>query len=414
MSKRVRAQSGDHTRSMILDYIRASGQISRVELAAKSELTEATISNVVRKLLAEGLVVETGFSESTGGKRRTLLDINSASRYAVGVALDRERLTFVVTDLSGRLVGSMMSNGTGDAGPEDVSGRIAQQIDALLHDVQVDRASVVGIGIASPGPLDSTRGVLRGLKPAPAWRDFPLEERLEQLSGLRVVLDNDATCAALGEHWTSRRATPAPVSATVYMADGIGCGILIDGSIFHGTSSNAGELGHISLDMNGPECHCGSRGCVELYANPAVIAARALEDPKLVDYLGLDRDETASRATFGRIVKAAARGHAPSHALISEAALYLGMGIVTLSNILDLDEVYLSGPGFSDAGAIYAQVIQRQLDAGTFMRGIHPVSVKISHMGTEAAALGAAALILQQEITPHSAASARRRVPVAL
>lgn len=80
-----------------------------------------------------------------------------------------------------------------------------------------------------------------------------------------MVVDNDATCAALGEYWTSRQAGDKAVSATVYMADRIGCGILMDGQVFHGASSNAGELGHISLDVNGPVCRCGAHGCVELY-----------------------------------------------------------------------------------------------------------------------------------------------------
>lgn len=397
-----RVQAGDLTRSTILGYIRSSGRTSRVELATRSGLTEATISNVVRRLIADGLVVETGLSEPTGGKRRTLLDIVRASRSAVGVSLDRERLTFVVSDLSGRTVGSAMMRGTGDDDPMAVVARIAHQVDSLLDNVQIDPASVVGIGVASPGPLDSGNGVLRGRKPTTEWRDFPLREQLAQTSGRRVVVDNDATCAALGEYWSSRTPAVAPISATVYMADGIGCGILVEGTVFHGASSNPGEIGHITLDVNGPTCGCGSRGCVELYASPAAVSARALLDSELVERLGLDPDPGASRANFGRIATAATRGDPSSHTLIADAARHLGTGIVTLTNILDLDEVYLSGPGFADAGAIFATVVQQRLDSGTFMRGIHSVRVSMSHLGTEAAALGAAALILQQEIAPHS------------
>jgi predicted NBD/HSP70 family sugar kinase len=223
------------------------------------------------------------------------------------------------------------------------------------------------------------------------------------------VLDNDATCAALGEYWTRREGPTPSVSATVYMSDGIGCGILIDGRIFHGTSSNAGEMGHITINIDGPLCQCGARGCVEVYASPAAVMARALEDPALVAQLGLVVDETVGRANFDRIAEAAMNGHEASRAIIAGAAGYLGRGIVTLSNILDLDEVHLSGPGFAGAGPIYVGVVQQYLDSGTFMRGIHPVKVTISNIGTEAAALGAAALILQQEITPHSAVGLRRR-----
>lgn len=402
-------QAGRHSRSRVLDLIRSSGQISRVELARASGLNDATISQLVRQMITDNLVIETGFSRSTGGKPRTLLDLNRSAHHAIGVSLDYERLTFVVTDLSGHLVGRSTVEGPGQEHPRAVVPRLASEVTRLLNDLQVDRSSVVGVGLASPGPLDSSTGSLQGQRLLSRWNSFPLEDQLERQCGYPVVLDNDATCAALGEHWTSRRGPAAPVSATVYMADGIGCGILIDGAVFHGTSGNVGEIGHVTLDATGPQCSCGSRGCVELYASPRAVVAKAMVEDQLVHELRLRPGQDATRTNYATIAKAAARGHVQCQALISEAATYLGDGIVILSNILDLDEVYLSGPGFADAGAIYAHCIQQRLAAGTFMRNIHPVQVKISHIGTDAAALGAAALVLQQKITPHSAVASLRR-----
>ncbi|WP_460437179.1 ROK family transcriptional regulator [Arthrobacter tecti] len=401
-------RSSEQTRSFILDTIRASGRISRVELAKKSGLTEATISTVVRRVIAEGLIIEAGFSESTGGKRRTLLEINSSARYALGVSLDRERLVLVAADLSGKVVGSAETPGTGDTYPGTVIKLIASRAAELLKEVNIDPATVVGIGVASPGPLDTRAGVLRGHRPSSAWRDYPLEERLEEQSGFPVVLDNDATCAALGEYWTNNVLVTAPVSATVYMADGIGCGILVNGQIYHGSSSNAGEIGHVTLDIAGPKCHCGSRGCVELYAAPAAVAARALANKRLTRELKLTPKVSSSRENFDSIAKGAVEGNTTAHALIMEAAVYLAEGIVSLSNVLDLDEVHLSGPGFSIAGEIFAEVIQGRLNEGTFMRAIHPVLTKLSTIGDESAAVGAAALVLQHQLTPHLAARSRR------
>jgi predicted NBD/HSP70 family sugar kinase len=386
---------------MILDLIRAHGGISRVELAALTGFTESTISSTVREIMADGLILETGFSESTGGKRRTLLGINRTARHGVGLAIDHERLTYVVTDFAGELVGSLTAEGTGDRHPDDIIVRMATEVRRLLHDLQVDPASVVGIGVASPGPLDGRAGVLRGRQPTPEWSGYPLRGRLEDLVGYPVALDNDATCGAVGELWTSRRGAPRPVSATVYMADGIGCGILIDGGAFHGTSANAGELGHISLDQNGPRCTCGGRGCVDVYAGPPSVVARARKNRALVERLQLTA-ERGTRGNFARIVKEAARGNEQCLELVTFSAKHLARGVVILCNILDLDEVFLSGPGFCGGGAIYSRVIQDELDAATFMRSVHPVRVDVANMGSEAAALGAATLILQQELTPHS------------
>lgn len=232
------------------------------------------------------------------------------------------------------------------------------------------------------------------------WRSYPLTAELADRSDLPVLLDNDATCAAVGEYWLSN-GNPAAVAATVYMSDGIGCGILLHGAAFHGSSSNPGELGHLSLDMNGPRCSCGSRGCLELYAAPAAVVARAFQDPTLVAQLGLDPRDSI-RATFARIGRAASRGDHTCIGLIEESASYLGSAIVALSNILDLDEVHLSGPSFATAGALYGRIVQQRLQDGSFTRGLHPVEALVSQTGTDAAALGAAALVLQRAITPHA------------
>ncbi|SFH71565.1 Sugar kinase of the NBD/HSP70 family, may contain an N-terminal HTH domain [Actinopolymorpha cephalotaxi] len=404
--------SAEFTRSVILDYIRASGSISRVELARMSGLTQAAISTIVRRIIADGLVVESGYSESTGGKRRTLLELNASARFAVGVSLEYRRLTFVVTDLSGHLVGRLSTDGPRETSPRQVMENIAERIEPLLAYLQVDPELVVGIGIAIPGPLDSSLGIVQGRLPTSAWTGLRLKDMLEAVAGRPVVVDNDASCAALGEYWTNRHAAyEKTVTATVYMAGGIGCGILTEGRIFHGVSSNAGEIGHIILDVNGPPCPCGSRGCVGLYASPDAVVTKAGRDPDLVKHLGLTLEADEVQGDFRRLVRAAARGHGSSHQLIANAASYLGAAVTTLANILDLDEVYLSGPGFSDAGALYARVIQDTLDRGAFMRSIHPVQVKMSHIGPEAAALGAAALVLQRHLTPHSVRESARRRP---
>ncbi|WP_156250226.1 ROK family transcriptional regulator [Pseudactinotalea terrae] len=402
MSRVVVPSGGALTRSMILDRIRVAGRISRVELAEASGLTQTAISNIVRQTITDGLVIETGFGESTGGKRRTLLEINVSARHALGVSLDQERMIYVACDLSGQMVGRISAAGTGLEQPGAVVPRMATELRALLDLTEIDPSSVVGLGVASPGPLNSPAGVLLGRQPNPAWRDFPLREELAKATGLPVMLDSDASCAALGEFWTTRNGATSPVNATVYMADGIGCGIIVDGRVFHGASSNAGELGHLSLDVDGPPCACGARGCVELYAAPRAVVAAALADRELATALDLRGDPVRTRSDFARIVRSATHGDDASLRLVTEAARRLGQGIVTLGNVLDLDEISLSGPGFADGGALFAQVIQQQLDQLPFTRDVHSVAVRISHIGTEAAALGAAARMLQQEVTPHT------------
>lgn len=386
------------TRSLILDAIRSAEQVSRVELAQLTGFTEATISTTVRSLLREGLVVEVGHSESTGGKRRTLLGINPHTYFGLGLSLDYDQLNYVVTDVNGATVAHLVTPGTGDTSPPEVMDRIVAEISEFVRDSGIDATRIIGIGVASPGPLDGRAGVLRSSRPTPAWNGYQLRSALSDATGRHVALENDATCAALGEHWINRGPNPH-ASATIYMADGIGAGLLIDGSVYRGASANAGEIGHITLDIDGPECSCGSRGCLEVLAGPAAVVATARDDAILSQRLALAGVST--RQAFSRLSREAARGDEACIRLLTSSARHLAMAIVTLSNLMDLDEVVLSGPAFASVGALYATTVQQQLAQTAFMREVHPVQVTISQIRSQAAAIGGATLVLQSHVTPH-------------
>jgi predicted NBD/HSP70 family sugar kinase len=392
--------SSENTRSAVLDLIRSGGVVSRVDLAEASGLTATSITRIVKVLIAEGLVIETGYGDSTGGKRRTLLELNAGSRYAIGLSLDDERLTYVVTDLAGNLVGRLVAEGLRDTYPPEVIARITEQLDILLHQLDVKKSDVVGVGLARPGQLDNAGGVLHGSLNTAQWEEFAVKEALEEASGFTVVLENDAACAALGEFWTGRM--PATQDfATLYMATGIGCGIVIGGSVYGGASLNAGEIGHMIVDVNGPDCWCGSRGCLEILAAPRSVVNRALKDEALVAALNLSGLRSDLRVDFALIARAAAQGDPTCVGLIEESANYLAAALLSLTNLIDLDHLYLAGPGFADAGSIYYRIIRDRLESLAFMRSVHPVHVELSEVGLESAALGAAAVVLQSELTPH-------------
>lgn len=398
--------SSENTRSAVLDLIRSGGVVSRVDLVESSGLTATSITRIVKVLIAEGLVIETGYGDSTGGKRRTLLELNAASGYAIGLSLDDTRLTYVVTDLAGNLVGRLVADGIRDTPPSTVIARITEQLGILLTQLDVAKSDVVGVGLARAGRLDNAGGVLRGSLNTGNWEDFAVKEALEAASGLTVVLENDAACAALGEFWTGR--LPATQDfATLYMATGIGCGIVIGGSVYGGASRNAGEIGHMVVDINGPDCWCGSKGCLEILAAPLSVVNRAMKDEALASSLNLSGLPAELRTDFALIARAAAQGDPACVALIEESANYLAAAVLSLANLIDLDHLYLAGPGFADAGSIYYRIIRNRLDTVSFMRSVHPVHVELSEVGLESAALGAAAVVLQSELTPHRTAAAR-------
>jgi predicted NBD/HSP70 family sugar kinase len=386
------------TRGLVLDLIRAARTISRVELAAATGLTGATISEVVRELMGDGLVVEAGRGAPTGGKPRTLVQLNPLARYSVGVQLERNTCVIVVVDLAGRQVARTSFQGVASMPPQQALPLLAAQVDALLATAAADRDKVLGVGLVSYGPQDRRAGVLLTPQPTDQWLDYPVAGRLAESLGLPVLLDNDAAAAAIGEYWMGA-VDPRSTYGCIYMATGIGGGVVVAGEVYRGSSSNSVEIGHISIDVNGEECPCGNVGCLENYAGPSALVREAVATPELARRLALDPSGADFLTEFARVAAAANAGDPAARGLVERSARYLGSAAVTMASLFDVDVIVLAGPSFAVAGSIYQAVIQQEVDRRMFARRAHPVRVVPSVNGSDAAAIGGAVLVLQSELT---------------
>ncbi|GAB3982261.1 ROK family transcriptional regulator [Plantactinospora veratri] len=386
------------TRGLVLDLIRSARTITRIELAEATGLTGATISEVVRELMGDGLVVEAGRGAPTGGKPRTLVQLNPLARYSVGVQFERNTCVIVVVDLAGRQVARTSFQGVASMPPERALPLVAAQVEALLATAAVDRDKVLGIGLVSYGPQDRPVGVLLTPQPTDEWLDYPVAGRLSESLGMPVLLDNDAAAAAIGEYWMGA-VDPRSTYGCIYMATGIGGGVVVAGEVYRGSSSNSVEVGHISIDVNGDECSCGNIGCLESYAGPSALVRQALGTPGLAQRLALDPAEADFLTEFARIAAAANAGDPAARSLVERSARYLGSAAVTMANLFDVDAIVLAGPSFAIAGSIYQAVIQQEVDRRIFARRAHPVRVVPSVNGSDAAAIGGAVLVLQSELT---------------
>ncbi|BEL03388.1 hypothetical protein Q0Z83_015790 [Actinoplanes sichuanensis] len=447
-------------RESILDAIRASEQLSRVELAAVTGLTEAAVSMTVRRLLDEGLVVETGRTP-TGGKPRTLLRLDPAARLAVGVHLDRDVTTFVLTGQTGGVISrltrpapsaptvppqlpvaspassaivspappaaasassaivspappaaasassaivspaspaaaSLVLSSTPAGG--DLLAHLVEGIGTLLAGSGVDHARCLGIGVVWPAPAG---GLPPGWDSPPHLRDWDadrLGRRLADETGWPVLVENDATAAAVGEYWVAR-VGPERAFAALYMGSGIGAGIVADGRALRGGRGAAGEFGHICVEVDGPPCWCGSRGCLEALAGPRTVVVAARSDPTALAETGLgDATGRGVAADFAAVARAARAGAPHCLALLQNSARYVAAAAESVVNLLDVDLVVLTGPGFAAASFVYGPAIMRRVapaDTKTWRRS---VTVTVSLAAATASATGAAALVLQSHL----------------
>lgn len=362
-----------HNAALVLDLLRVAGArgISRLELAERTGLTPQAVSKITARLRAEGLVAGAGHRASTGGKPRTVLRLVPDAGYAVGLHLDRDGLTAVLVDLSGAVAGSRTAPLDLGAPAEEVLAAATDAVTAVRSGGAVKAAGgggggpavrdggagpgdrpVLGVGVAVPGPLDHRGGVLHRVTGFPQWDGYPLRDALAVRTGLPVVVDKDTNAAALG---LALRAEDGGDFAYLHLGTGLGAGLVLGGALHRGARTGAGEFGHQTVQLDGPVCGCGGRGCIEALCLAAV-----------------------------------ARGDA------AEAARVLGTGAANLVGLLDIDRVVLGGRTVAADPDTYVRGVRAVLDerAGRGGRCGAEVPVAAAGGGDRPVAEGAAQLVL--------------------
>lgn len=393
----------DFNRQVVLGTIRGAGGVSRVEIARETGLTAQTISNIVKRLLSEGLVIEAGKGLSDGGgKPRVRLKINPEAGYALGVQVDRDEVYLVLLNLDGRPVGQSRHPMPEGQSPEAVVDLVADSVGRLIRDAGGVGRKTLGLGVACPGPLDPARGVLYGPPGFAGWSEVHIRRMLEERTGYTVLVDNDAMAAAVGERWAGK-ARGVDNFAYIYNGWGIGAGLFVDGHVYRGATGTAGEIGHVPLDPDGPECHCGNRGCLTRYCLPREIISsvderlRAGESSSLSGVV-LDEHNISNLAL---VHDAAVEGDRVARETLLNAARMLGGAVVGLVNLLDLQMVVLGGKTLGYVGDFYVEEVERALGEKILYGDRRRVGVELSGAGQHAGAVGAASLILHEAYAPR-------------
>lgn len=391
---------GDFNQSVILEAIRRSGEgLSRIELADATGLSAQTVTNITRRLIEDGLIAEAGRIINGPGKPRITLRLNAESHFSVGVHLDPAVMTFVLLDLTGRVVGRMTKR-TPDKDPRSIVDAMARTIDELIQEAGIDRALVAGVGIAAPGPLDAEMGTVIDPPKLLGWHRVPLRSVLEEATGLPVMLEKDTTAAAVGELWTGHG--PADDSFVfVYLGTGIGAALVRGGEVVGGSSRNFGEIGHIIVDTEGPSCSCGARGCVEVVCTPQAIVEQAERAGVFRD----DREGTDVETLderFTQLCERAAAGDVTALHVLREAARRLSVLIAALTNVLDVDRVVLGGPFWARLSEVYLRELPVQLERRSATRAIRSLPVAGTIVGDDVGAVGAACVVLDSVLTPRA------------
>jgi predicted NBD/HSP70 family sugar kinase len=322
-----------HNRSVVLDVVRRSGPVARTDVARRTALAKPTVSAIVDELLAEGLVREVGVGKSSaaGGRPPTFLDYDVERDAYVGIHVGVDRTTVAVADGRGAVVVERSCK-SAIGSPTRSIAHVTELLEVALADAKISRRTLRHATVALPGLVDRDTGVCV-LAPNLRWRDVPVG----QLFGdaLRVPVDvwNTPHASAFAE---ARHGAARDVGTFVWLSvgPGVGSAIVQDGELVTGTRGFAGEIGHCRVADDGPRCHCGKRGCLEVYTSAAAIgrAASAAAVP--------------SRTRTPRlhdVVRAARDGHAGALHVLDDAGHMLGLGTSYLVGILNPELVVVGG-----------------------------------------------------------------------
>lgn len=309
-----------------------------------------------------------------------------AGKCVVGVDIGGTKMMAAVLDHQFKVIGRCKKKSKDKE--EGAEARVIGVIEEAIADAK--GAKIVGIGVGSPGPLDPTTGVIIDT-PNLGWKDFPLAEVLADKFEVPVLVDNDVNIGTYGE-WRFGEVADCDTVIGIFPGTGIGGGIIVNGDIFHGYSGAAGEVGHMTVQLDGPYCGCGKRGCLEAVASRIAIAEQvaALAEREDAPFIREKCGSNLKKIKSGIIAEAIQAGEKMVEGVVRRAAYYVGMAAGNLINIISPEAVVLGGGLVEAMPALYLEEVARGISdhAMPFLR--KGVRLSAAKLGDDAVVMGAA------------------------
>lgn len=313
-------------------------------------------------------------------------------KFVVGVDLGGTKISTALSDLNGEVISQTTVPTNANEGEIPVLNRIIESVDKVIKDGNVTYKEVKAIGIGVPGALDIEKGVIL-FTPNLPFKNFNVVEPLKKKFEMPVFIDNDANVATIGEYmFGAGKGAKNVIFFTV--STGVGGGAVLNGNIYRGNTSNAMEIGHMTVAPGGPRCNCGNIGCVEATSSGTAIAKRGQEALASKVETSLRKYDTV---TSYEVFTEAAAGDAVCKEIIDNALNYLGIAVANAVSIFD-PAVVIIGGGVSKAGDIVFDTVRKVVDKRCFKSMAESVKIVPAGLGTDAGVIGAVALALLETL----------------
>jgi glucokinase-like ROK family protein len=393
-------KKSSQTELTVFKLIHARTNISRVELAAVSGMSTAAMSGTVHSLLQKRLIVEVPQPSSGLGRRRIALNVRPDLAYVLGVDLGSYNLRVVISDINGKIVHGQRLRTEMSLGRQGVLDRTFTAMRSAIRESGLDPKNIRGIGVGHSGVIDIEKGMVLSF-PRPGqmeeWKNIPLQKMMEDEFGIPCLLEDSARAIAIAEkHFGAGENLKDFLYIDVGM--GIGAAIFIGGVLYRGSNGSAGEVGHITVEENGPLCFCGNRGCLEALASCAAIIGNVKSAIHMGVATGIAEKVNGDleRINVETIAEAAAQNDSLGYRTLDNAATRIGVAAADLVNLLNPSALILGGGLFRAAPEFLLDHLKRTIRQRALEKSANDVHLIGSKLGTEGGAMGAARLIAEQ------------------
>ncbi len=370
-----------------VDLIRfASNGISRTDLADQMGLTRAAVTLIVNDLIENEVILEAESRAIPSGRPPVVLEINPKRGLVAAVDMGATHMNIAIADFSAKIIGEKYLPLNIQQGPLICLPEVSRNLKELLKEHGIDSSQLMAVGIGVPGPVITDAGMVVSPPIMPGWDGYPIRKTLEQELGCSISLNNDAELGALGE-WAYGAGRGEKNLAFIKVGSGIGAGLILNQQIYGGTTGSAGEIGHLTIDENGPLCTCGNRGCLEAFAGGHAIALQArhlVESGKrtLLSSIPIEN------LTAQEVAKAARRGDLPSQDIIMRAGKFIGIAIAGLVNLFNPGAVIIGG-GVAQSGDLLTNSIRQAVRERSLRASEQGVHITTAMLGRRSSLMGA-------------------------
>jgi glucokinase-like ROK family protein len=392
--ERWRGLTADEMQLLETTFWSAGG--SRHRMAEQLGFSKSKANAIIAGLVDQGLLAEAGLQRSSGGRRAENLQISGALGVLVGIDIGATSLDIAVLGPDLHPLAQHSEAADVRQGPGIVLARVRVLMRELLARAGADAKRVMGIGIGVPGPVNFDSGQLVNPPLMPAWDGFSIRDALREEYAAPVFVDNDVNLMALGELWRLKRTLSNFL--VIKVGTGIGCGIVCHGEVYRGAAGSAGDVGHICVDQEGPRCHCGNLGCVEVMAaGPAItrMAVEAVESGQ--SDLMAERLRSKGSLDALDVGHAGRAGDAAANGIIQRAGSLLGQMLASVVNFFNPSHVFIGG-GITHIGPLFLAAVRQSVYQRSLALSTRQLEIQYTPLGTQAGLVGAGVLAMQETL----------------